>query len=101
MNTKTTSLDPEQMQHAARVLKTLGHPTRLAIIETLEEGERNVTDIQETIGEPQAITSQHLRLMESREILTSRRDGVQVYYDLKNKFITQILECIKGCGRKL
>lgn len=101
MNTLTKSLDPGQLQFASQVLKTLGHPTRLAIIEALEDGPKNVTDIQETIGEPQAITSQHLRLMESREILTSERDGVQVYYQLKNQFITQILECIKGCGSNL
>ncbi|MBS1271784.1 MAG: HTH-type transcriptional repressor SmtB [Candidatus Marinimicrobia bacterium] len=101
MTTSTIDLDAEQLQHAAVVLKTLGHPIRLGIIETLEAGPRNVSDIQESIGEPQAITSQHLRLMESRDILSSERDGVQVFYQLKNQFITQILECIKSCGSKL
>ena len=96
MNT-VESLDSNLLQKASRVLKTLGHPTRLAIIEVLESGERNVTDIQNAIGEPQAITSQHLRLMENRDILVSRKDGVQVYYSLKDQFITQILNCIRRC----
>ncbi len=96
MNT-IQSLDSELLQKASRVLKTLGHPTRLAIIEVLENGEKKVGDIQEAIGEPQAITSQHLRLMENRDILISRKEGVQVYYSLKDKFITQILNCIRRC----
>ncbi|MEJ2051753.1 MAG: metalloregulator ArsR/SmtB family transcription factor [Calditrichota bacterium] len=71
---------------------------RLAIIDTLADGERNVSDIQESIGEPQAITSQHLRLMERRNILSSRKEGVQVFYHLRDVFITKILECVRSCG---
>jgi len=98
MTTIETTLEPAKLQKAAVVLKTLGHPVRLSIIEALEHGELNVTDIQETINEPQAITSQHLRLMQERDILKSRKDGVQVFYSLKDKFIQQILRCIKSCG---
>jgi ArsR family transcriptional regulator len=93
-----TTLEPAKLQKAAAVLKTLGHPVRIAIIDALERGELNVTEIQETINEPQAITSQHLRLMEERDILKSRKDGVQVFYSLRDKFIQQILGCIKQCG---
>jgi len=93
-----TTLEPDKLQKAAVVLKTLGHPVRIAIIEALEHGELNVTEIQETITEPQAITSQHLRLMEERDILKSHKDGVQVFYSLRDNFIQQILRCIKQCG---
>ncbi len=93
-----TEIEPAVMQKAAKVLKTLGHPVRIAIIEALKDEELKVSDIQERIGEPQAITSQHLRLMENREILSSRRDGVQVFYRLRDEFITKILECIRSCG---
>jgi len=92
------SLEPDILQRASAILKTLGHPLRLAIIDTLADGERNVTDIQAAIGESQAITSQHLRLMERRNILVSRKDGVQVFYRLKDQFITKILECVRSCG---
>lgn len=92
------NLEPDILQRASVILKTLGHPLRLSIIDTLAGGERNVTEIQEAIGEPQAITSQHLRLMERRNILVSRKDGVQVFYRLKDQFITKILECVRSCG---
>ena len=101
MTPEIERIDAEQLQHAASVLKTLGHPARLAIIEVLEDGPHNVTNIQEAIGESQAITSQHLRLMETRDILSSERNGVQIYYQLKDQFITQILECVKSCGNRL
>lgn len=98
MTTIETSLNPEKVQKAAKVLKTLGHPTRISILESLQDGEMNVTDIQNNINEPQAITSQHLRLMEEREILKSRREGVQVFYSLRDEFINRILGCIQQCG---
>lgn len=93
-----TKIEPETMQKAATILKTLGHPVRIAIIEVLEDGEMNVSEIQDEIGESQAITSQHLRLMESRDIVISRRQGVQVFYRLRDEFITKILGCIRSCG---
>ena len=98
MGKTQAQLDPETMQKAARILKTLGHPVRITILEALENGELNVSQIQERIGESQAITSQHLRLMESRDILISRQDGVQVFYRVKDQFITKILGCIRSCG---
>jgi len=97
----TEQIDPEMLQRMSAILKALGHPVRLAIIEVLAEGEHNVSEIQKAIGESQPITSQHLRFMESRDVVTSRQDGVQVFYQLKNVFVIKILECIQTCGLDL
>jgi len=101
MTTKHDTLSIDMIERAARILKSLGHPTRLAIVEILYNDEKNVTDIQTALGLPQAVTSQHLRFMERRDILKSRREGVQVFYRLKDEFITQILECVQRCAQKL
>jgi DNA-binding transcriptional ArsR family regulator len=83
---------------AAEVLKCIGHPTRLEILELLDErGEQNVTSIQEAIGLDQPTTSQHLGLMRDKGIVASRRDGVNVYYRVQDEKVTRVLDCIRDC----
>jgi len=91
------SLDIKMLQQAAEILKTVGHPVRLRIIEVLESGELTVKDIQERIGQPQAITSQQLSLMKGRGLLRSRRNGTSVYYTLANDLVVHVIECIRRC----
>ncbi len=83
---------------AAAMLKCIGHPVRLRIIELLDRtGEQNVTAIYETLGIEQAVASQHLNLMRDRGILARRRDGVNVYYRIDDPRVTQVIDCIHHC----
>ena len=94
MNTPSKSLSVEAVQQAATMLKCIGHPIRLQIIELLEEGECNVTTIHETLGIEQAVASQHLNLMRDKGVLAGRRDGVNVFYRIDDPRVTQVIECI-------
>ncbi len=88
------------IQDAARVLKCIGHPVRLRIIELLDEaGELNVGAICAALKLEQAVASQHLTLMRDRGILTSRRDGVNVYYGIADEKVPQVIECLRRCDR--
>ena len=91
------SVTPEVLQRAAEIIKLLGHPERLKIVEVLEGGEATVSDIQDTLRLPQAIVSQHLAKMRGAEIVTSRRDGVHVYYHITEPKVHHILQCIRTC----
>lgn len=89
------SLSLEAVRTAATMLKCIGHPIRLQIIELLDRGgEHNVTAIHETLGLEQAVASQHLNLMRDKGILASRREGVNVYYRILDPRVTQVIECI-------
>lgn len=68
----------------AEVCKTLASPKRLEIINTLKTGERTVTDLVNILGVSKANVSQHLALMRHKGILSSRRDGVNIYYRVAN-----------------
>ncbi len=77
------------------MLKCIGHPVRLQIIELLDRGgEQNVTAIYETLGIEQAVASQHLSLMRDKGVLASRRDGLNVYYRIVDPRITHVIDCI-------
>lgn len=95
---ETQSLDPQFLEKTANVLKVLGHPIRIQIIEYLQSGEHAVGDIQRQIDQIQAVTSQHLRLMLRKNIVKYRREGTTLYYSIANDFIVNILKCIRNCN---
>ena len=98
MNDDTTTISVGTVLDAARVLKCIGHPVRLRIIELLDNtGEATVTEIQESIGLEQAAASQNLNQMRDKRILTARRDGVHVYYDISDEKVVRVIDCLRAC----
>ncbi|NTV49549.1 MAG: helix-turn-helix transcriptional regulator [Geobacteraceae bacterium] len=76
----------------AEILKTLGQPTRLKIIDFLRNGERCVCEIFPAISEEQSNTSRHLNLMVSSGILFRRKEGVKIFYAVKHHEIFEIVD---------
>jgi len=76
----------------AEILKALGQPTRLKIIDFLRDGERCVCEIFPAIGAEQSNTSRHLNLMVSSGILFRRKEGVKIIYALKHPEILEIVD---------
>lgn len=98
MPQRKQTLTADMIQAAAAMLKCIGHPVRLRIIELLDRtGEQNVTAIYEALGIEQAVASQHLNLMRDKGILTRRRDGVNVYYRIDDPRVTEVIDCIHHC----
>lgn len=88
---------PMVMERAARVIRVLGHPLRLRLLETLEAGERNVTDLVTASGASQALVSQHLASLRAEGVVGFRRDGPRVYYRITEPKVHRILDCIRDC----
>jgi DNA-binding transcriptional ArsR family regulator len=97
--TTSTRLDSKAVETAARMLKCLGHPLRLRVLDLLErKGELTVGDIQEALGLEQAVCSQHLSLMRDKGILSRRKEGVNVFYRLGDPRALTVLDCVRGVG---
>lgn len=93
----TAMLEDEAFETAARMLKCLGHPLRLRVLDLLErERELTVSEVQEALGLEQAVCSQHLSLMRDKGILARRKDGVHVYYRLGDPRALRVLGCVRG-----
>jgi DNA-binding transcriptional ArsR family regulator len=73
----------------AQILKTLAHPRRLMILDCLHAGERSVGELAETLDLPQAVVSQHLAILRSQDVVTTRREGNVIFYSLMNSKIVQ------------
>lgn len=85
---------------AAEVIKCLGHPLRLRLLEALEGGERSVSDLQGYSGATQAAVSQQLATLKARGIVDCRREGTHVFYRITEPKVTAILGCIRSCDVK-
>ena len=92
------AISPQMILEAAEVLKCIGHPIRLAILELLDERrEQTVSEIHDRLAIDQPTASQHLGLMRDRGILASRREGVNVYYRIQDEKVVRVLDCLRSC----
>ncbi len=94
----TQRIDQSKIERAAYVLKAVAHPVRIGIIDILDQSDRlSVTELQELLGIEQSLLSHHLSNLRDKGILTTQRDGKNVYYSLADRTITGIIDCINGC----
>jgi DNA-binding transcriptional ArsR family regulator len=68
----------------AEICKTLTNPKRIEILNTLKTEEKTVSELVEALGASKANVSQHLAVMRHKGILSTRRDGVNIYYRVSN-----------------
>ncbi|MCK4621353.1 MAG: winged helix-turn-helix transcriptional regulator [Desulfuromonadales bacterium] len=78
----------------SEILKVLGHPIRLKIVAGLMSQSCNVKKIWECLGLPQATVSQHLALLKNKDIITGRREGVEVFYQVTSPEAKRIVGAI-------
>ncbi len=79
----------------AEVAKALSHPVRLRMIDFLmEQGEACVCDISKAIREGQSTTSKHLAVLKDAGVLSSRKEGLMVFYQVKTPCVRRFFQCI-------
>jgi DNA-binding transcriptional ArsR family regulator len=76
----------------AEFFKTLGHPARIRILEVLQAGEASVADIAEAVGISGSTLSQHLATLRHANVVSSRRDGSLVIYQVVDPRVFQLLQ---------
>jgi ArsR family transcriptional regulator len=79
-------------QFKAGIFQALGHPTRVAIVECLSQGEMSVSQLCESVGVEQANASQHLAVLRNKYLVETRKEGNQIFYRLRDPLLGQVLE---------
>ena len=92
----TTALSPQTLTRAAAVIRCLGHPLRLRLLEALESGEKTVSELQEYAGATQPMVSQHLMVLKAHGVVDLRRAGPFAYYWIVEPKVKHILDCIRA-----
>jgi DNA-binding transcriptional ArsR family regulator len=93
---------PTQEQANRRILElhasicgTLAHPKRLEILNLLRSGELSVGQLAGQMGVSVANASQHLAMLRDKRVVVTRREGVNVYYQIGNAKIVQACDLMR------
>ena len=86
----------EVFQLQAEFCKSLADAKRLMIIHELRDGEKSVNELVEKLGLKQSNTSQHLAILRKAGIITPRREGNTIYYELANPRIGEACDLVQG-----
>jgi len=79
----------------AQIFQALAHPTRIAIVEALRDGELGAGTLGAQLGLEQANLSQHLAVLRGKQIVVGRKVGNQVYYSLRDPVLVQVLDLLR------
>ncbi len=78
----------------SELLKALGHPVRLKMVEGLLQHECNVGKIVNALNLPQSTVSQHLGILKSRGIVQIRKEGVKTCYRVTDPRVVELLKIL-------
>jgi DNA-binding transcriptional ArsR family regulator len=70
---------------ACNLLKAMANPTRLMVLCQIADGEKSVGELERVIGLSQSGLSQHLAVLRSKHLVTTRRDAQTIYYSLSSQ----------------
>ena len=79
----------------ARIGKALSNPNRLALLEFAAQGAHSVERLAKVSGLSVANTSQHLQELRQAGLLTARKEGLRVYYELAGDDVVELLDVIR------
>jgi ArsR family transcriptional regulator len=80
----------------ARIAKAMGHPSRLLMLEALQDRERCVCELTELVGADQSTVSKHLAVLKQAGLVEDRRKGTLIYYRVKVKCIEGFWRCVES-----
>lgn len=79
----------------ANICKTLANPKRLEIINALRDSELTATQLTEIIHISKANLSQHMKILIEKGVVLSRREGINVFYELSDPRIIKACDLMK------
>ena len=79
----------------AKIIKAMGHPTRLFMVDELSKGERCVCELRDMIGVDISTVSKHLSVLKDAGILEDDKRGLQVFYRLRVPCILNFFGCVE------
>jgi len=84
-----------KMRRRTAVFKALANESRCRIVEILaEEGEKCVCELVNRLGLDQSTVSKHLGVLRNADIVSFRKEGLNVWYSLHAICTYQFMKCI-------
>lgn len=84
-----------QHQKEADFFKSLSHPIRLFILQTIKDEEYSVSELAEEVGIDISTMSKHLDVLKRQHIISGEKVKNSIYYKLNMPCVFTFLECAK------
>jgi len=85
----------DQCESVSGLIKAIAHPLRLKILCRLVDGECTVSAIEEYCGASQSSVSQYLGKMKLEGLLSARRDGKKIYYQIDHPDLIKLMRSMQ------
>jgi len=92
---KPNTFKSDLFNQFARVGKALSNANRLELLEFLAQGSRSVESLASVANLSVANTSQHLQQLRQSGLVTSRKEGLKVYYSLSGDDVISLLDSLR------
>ena len=92
---RKSDTNTEIFERQARICKAFAHPGRLQILDLLGSGEKGISDMQSALGISKTGMSQHIAILKSVGVITTRRNGKQIYCSLAMPEVKQACQLIR------
>jgi len=79
---------------ACALMRVMSNPDRLLLLCQLSQGERRVGELEELLDIQQPTLSQQLAVLREESLVTTRRDGKQVYYSIDSRAALDVLNVL-------
>lgn len=94
---KNKKLSPAALKRVAAMFSLFAEPTRLAILQELQQGERCVNDLVRLLSISQAHVSRQLSILHHGGLLARERKGTQAFYSIADPIVFAL--CEQVCGK--
>ncbi|MEO8249753.1 MAG: metalloregulator ArsR/SmtB family transcription factor [Burkholderiales bacterium] len=98
MTTVVDEFDMRAMRRAAAdasaLMRALSNPDRLLLLCQLSQGEQSVGELQELLGIVQPTLSQQLGVLRDEELVSTRREGKQIFYSVTSTEALAVLQLL-------
>ena len=84
----------------ARVAKALAHPTRLLILDALQQRETCVCELTDLVGADQSTVSKHLAVLRHAGLIEDRKAGANTYYRIQVRCLEKFWQCLESVLRE-
>jgi ArsR family transcriptional regulator len=77
-----------------KIIKAMAHPVRLIVIDFLKDGEHSFSELFDLFQLDKSTVSKHLLVLKEAGIVSSRKEGADVYYKLEVPCVIDFFGCV-------
>lgn len=84
----------DEAEIRAKIIKAMAHPVRLMIIDFLKNGEKPFSEVFNLFHLDKSTISKHLHVLKEAGIVSSRKDGIDMFYKLEVPCVIDFFSCV-------